>query len=85
MPRKVDSPQGGITTPGKAIEEAVRTTTGFLRHTWMRVSNYFKRRRQYRELARLDVRQLRDIGLTPSDLDALADGTFFNDPTRRQR
>jgi uncharacterized protein YjiS (DUF1127 family) len=56
-----------------------------LRRGWRRVTEYLARRRQYRELTALDRDQLRDIGLVPADLAAVADGTFFNDPSRRQR
>lgn len=38
-----------------------------------------------RELATLDKRTLKDIGLAPADLPAIADGSFLADNTRRQR
>ncbi|MDP1680146.1 MAG: branched-chain-amino-acid transaminase [Burkholderiales bacterium] len=38
-----------------------------------------------RELAALDQRTLKDIGLAPADLPAVADGSFLEDATRRQR
>lgn len=38
-----------------------------------------------RELAAIDQRTLKDIGLAPADLPAVADGSFLVDTTRRQR
>ncbi|MEK6662900.1 MAG: branched-chain-amino-acid transaminase [Pseudomonadota bacterium] len=38
-----------------------------------------------RELAALDQRTLKDIGLAPADFPAVADGSFIEDATRRQR
>lgn len=38
-----------------------------------------------RELSVLSARELKDLGLARGDLDALARGTFFTDPTRCTR
>ncbi len=38
-----------------------------------------------RELSALSTRELKDLGLTRGDLDALASGTYFADPTRCAR
>jgi uncharacterized protein YjiS (DUF1127 family) len=38
-----------------------------------------------RELAALDARELKDIGIGPGDFDAIANGAFFSDPSRRAR
>lgn len=37
------------------------------------------------ELAALTGRELKDLGLTRDDLDAIANGAYFADPTRRLR
>ena len=43
------------------------------------------RERRYRQLIGMDARELKDIGLTPSDIQAVVDGTYFFDASRRHR
>lgn len=49
---------------------------------WMQLR---ERIRVQRELSSLDERALRDIGLSPGDIPAVASGRFTHDPTRRRR
>lgn len=60
---------------GGEISEAAQA----VRH---RVRGQHHRRLERRELLKMDSRQLQDIGLTPDDVPAVLDGTFFHDASR---
>ncbi len=44
---------------------------------WRGFAAWYQRDAVYRELAALDARGLKDIGITRSDIPAIVDGTFW--------
>lgn len=53
---------------------------------WEQYQRYRRQQAEHQALLAMDQRQLRDIGLIGrGDIAAVVDGTFFSDPTRRQR
>jgi len=43
---------------------------------WEGIAAWYQRDQCYRELATLDVRELKDIGITRADIPAIVSGTF---------
>lgn len=52
---------------------------------WQRLRDYRERRALLRTLESLQPWQLKDIGVSRADLEAIADGSFSKDPSRRAR
>jgi uncharacterized protein YjiS (DUF1127 family) len=50
---------------------------------WGCVRTKWGQQTRRRELAALDARELKDIGIAQGDFDAIANGAFFRDPSRR--
>ena len=44
---------------------------------WRGLTVWYQRDALYRELAALDARGLKDIGITPADIPAIVNGTFL--------
>jgi uncharacterized protein YjiS (DUF1127 family) len=55
------------------------------RRAWGCIKAKMQGRATQRALSVLSTRELKDLGLARSDLDALGDGTFSADPTRYAR
>lgn len=70
---------------GDSLIATYRWLATSLRQCQRRIAERVARRAAFRALSRLDHHQLRDMGLSRADLDAIADGSFDRDKTRRQR
>jgi uncharacterized protein YjiS (DUF1127 family) len=55
------------------------------RRAWDCIKAKMRERTTRRALSVLSSRELKDLGLTRSDFDALGDGSYFSDPTRYAR
>lgn len=44
---------------------------------WQGIAAWYRRDAIYRELAALDARDLKDIGITPADIPAIVEGRFW--------
>lgn len=69
----------------RAIGDSVAHLFRWLATLARRLRQAMARRAAYRALSNLDTHQLRDMGLSRADLDAIADGSFDRDTSRRQR
>ena len=67
--------------PARAIERVVGAGVRLLR----RFAAWRERRALLTTLGHLEPWQLKDIGISRTDLQAIADGSFFQDASRRQR
>jgi uncharacterized protein YjiS (DUF1127 family) len=56
-----------------------------LRAAWQAVRAYQIRQREALELQRMGALELRDLGLAAQDIDAVIDGSYALDRTRRDR
>lgn len=55
------------------------------RRAWACIKAKLRERSTRQSLSVLSTRELKDLGLTRSDTDALGDGTYFTDATRSAR
>lgn len=55
------------------------------RRAWTCIKAKMEERAVQRQLASLSERELKDLALTRADVDALASGAYFTDPTRSPR
>jgi uncharacterized protein YjiS (DUF1127 family) len=69
----------------RALRAVKRALVRQLRRAQNGLAQYRERRATYRELAGMDLRELRDIGLTAADVHAIDLGAYFADSTRRAR
>ncbi|MBI3898310.1 MAG: DUF1127 domain-containing protein [Gammaproteobacteria bacterium] len=68
-----------------APQTLTRAISRFVRQSFNSVATYLQRQSVYEELATLSDRELRDIGISPADFNAIANGTIADDISRRPR
>lgn len=68
------------------LARELREEIGAYARAWRkRLQTHRVRYYEHRELMRMDARQLKDIGLTQSDIPAIVDGSYFRDASRFPR